>query len=102
MGARLLPRSGLLLLPYGIAVGKRPIELGGDVFMKLIAIILALAFAAVAVCYFVVPAGSLPNFFPGFEPQSSHTHVKHGIASLTLAVILLGVAWVSARSTARS
>jgi amino acid permease len=70
--------------------------------MKLIAIIFATAFAVIAVCYFVVPAGSLPNFFPGFESQSTHTHVKHGIASLTLAVILLGVAWLSARSTART
>jgi amino acid permease len=70
--------------------------------MKLFAIILAVAFAAVAVCYFVVPAGSLPNFFPGFEPQSTRMHVKHGIASLALAAILLGVAWLSGRSTAQT
>jgi amino acid permease len=68
--------------------------------MKPIMFILALAFAAIAVCYFIVPAGSLPSFFPGFEPQSPHMHVKHGIASLALAAILLGVAWLSGRSSA--
>ena len=70
--------------------------------MKLIAIILASAFAIIAVCYFVVPAGSLPSFFPGFEAQATYMHVKHGIASLALAAILLGVAWLSARSPAQT
>jgi amino acid permease len=68
--------------------------------MKLAAIVLALACGAVAACYFVVPAGSLPSFFPGSEPQSTHMHLKHGVASLALAAILLGVAWLSGRSSA--
>ena len=68
--------------------------------MKLIAIGLAVVFVIVAVCYFVIPAGSLPSFFPGFEPQSAHTHMKHGIASLVLAIILLGIAWISGKAQA--
>jgi amino acid permease len=68
--------------------------------MKLIAIILAVAFAAVAVCYFVMPANSLPSFFPGFDPQSAAIHMKHGIASLAVAIVLLGIAWMSGRSKA--
>jgi hypothetical protein len=68
--------------------------------MKLVVIGLACVFAVIAVCYFIVPAGSLPSFFPGFEPQSTHMHVKHGVASLALAVILMGVAWMTGRSTA--
>jgi len=68
--------------------------------MKFIAIGLAVVFVAIGVCYFVIPAGSLPSFVPGFEPQSVHTHVRHGIASLVLAVILLGIAWISGRAKA--
>ena len=68
--------------------------------MKLIAIGLACAFALIAACYFLIPAGSLPSFFPGFEPQSDHVHIKHGAVSLALAVVLLGVAWASGRSKA--
>ena len=49
--------------------------------MRAIAIILGLALAAVAVAYWVVPAGSLPGFFPGFEAGSDHVHMKHGLAA---------------------
>ncbi len=35
--------------------------------MKLIAIVLGLALLGVAAAYFLVPAGSLPDFVPGFE-----------------------------------
>ena len=39
--------------------------------MKTAAIVLGLILAAVAVVYFVVPAESLPGFFPGFEAGST-------------------------------
>jgi len=68
--------------------------------MKLIAAGLACVFAIIAVCYFLIPAGSLPSFFPGFEPQSTHVHLKHGAAALVFALILLGVAWATGRSRA--
>jgi hypothetical protein len=67
--------------------------------MKLIAIVLGLAFAAVAVAYFLVPAGSLPSFFPGFEAGSAHIHTKHAFVSGVLAVLSFGVAWLGARSS---
>jgi hypothetical protein len=41
--------------------------------MKLIAIILGLVFFAVAMAYFVIPAGSLPSFLPGFEADGNPT-----------------------------
>jgi amino acid permease len=84
----------------GRAQTKRIGATSGGTNMKLIAIGLAVVFVAIAVCYFVIPAGSLPSFFPGFEPQSVHTHMKHGIASLALAVVLLGIAWISGRAKA--
>jgi len=66
--------------------------------MKTVAIVLAVIFAAIAVVYFVVPAGSLPSFFPGFEPGSARVHVKHGIASLAVAIVLFGIGWFVGRS----
>jgi hypothetical protein len=67
--------------------------------MKLIAIILGLLFLAVAIAYFVVPAGQLPSFFPGFEAGSTHVHLKHGVASLVVAVVLFVIAWYAGRSS---
>jgi hypothetical protein len=70
----------------------------GGIAMKTAAIVLALVFVVVAVVYFVLPAGSLPSFFPGFEPGSARVHVKHGIAALAVAVVLFGVGWFLGRS----
>ena len=67
--------------------------------MKTGAIVLAVVFAIIAVVYFAMPAGSLPSFFPGFEPGSARVHVKHGVAALAVAVVLFGVAWFVGRST---
>ena len=66
--------------------------------MKTAAIILALVFVVIAVVYFILPAGSLPSFFPGFEAGSARVHVKHGIAALAVAVVLFGVGWFVGRS----
>ena len=65
--------------------------------MKAIAIVLALVFIAIAVVYFVVPAGSLPSFFPGFEAGSAHIHVKHGAVSAVVGVVLFVIAWLVGR-----
>jgi hypothetical protein len=65
--------------------------------MKTIAIILALIFIGIAIVYFVVPANSLPSFFPGFDPSLPRTHIKHGIASFALGVVLFVVAWMLGR-----
>jgi hypothetical protein len=66
--------------------------------MKTAAIILALVFVVIAVVYFVLPAGSLPSFFPGFEAGSARVHVKHGIAALAVAVVLFAIGWFLGRS----
>ncbi len=68
--------------------------------MKLTAILLGLAFVALAIVYIVVPAGSLPGFIPGFEAGSARIHVKHGIASLAVGIVLFGIAWFVGRSRA--
>ena len=53
-----------------------------------------------AIVYWLVPAGSLPSVFPGFEAGSPHVHVKHGLAAAVVAVVLFAVAWYAGRSRA--
>jgi hypothetical protein len=57
------------------------------------AVLLGLVFLAIAVVYWVEPAGSLPSFFPGHEAGSSHHHAKHGIAALIVAIACFVFAW---------
>jgi hypothetical protein len=73
-------------------------EIPTEASMRTGAIVLALLFAVVAVVYFVLPAGSLPSFFPGFEPGSARIHVKHGVAALAVAIVLFGIGWFAGRS----
>jgi hypothetical protein len=65
--------------------------------MRILAILLGLIFAAIAIVYWVVPAGQLPSFVPGFQAGSSLIHVKHGIAAAVVAVVLFGFAWYLGR-----
>jgi hypothetical protein len=65
--------------------------------MRILAILLGLIFAAVAIAYWMLPAGALPSFFPGFQAGSPLVHVKHGVASAILAVVLFGVGWYVGR-----
>jgi hypothetical protein len=66
--------------------------------MRNIAIVLGIIFAVIAVVYWLVPASSLPGFFPGFEAGSTRVHVKHGIVSAAIAIALFAFAWYAARS----
>ncbi len=66
--------------------------------MRNVAIALGLVFAVIAVVYWVLPAGSLRGFFPGFEAGASRVHVKHGIVAAVVAVVLFAFAWYAGRS----
>jgi hypothetical protein len=66
--------------------------------MRAVAIILGVVFAIIAVVYWVVPAGSLPGAFPGFEAGSPHIHIKHGVAAAVVAILLFAYAWYAGRS----
>jgi hypothetical protein len=61
--------------------------------MRAAAVILALILAVVAVVYLVVPAGSLPTSFPGYEAGSTHVHVKHGVVSGVAALVVFAIGW---------
>ena len=66
--------------------------------MRTIALVLGLLFAAIAITYWLVPADSLPAFFPGYEAGLTRTRAKHGIASAVVAVLLFAWAWYAGRA----
>jgi hypothetical protein len=59
-----------------------------------ILIVIGVALIALAIYYFVTPAGSLPSFFPGHLAGSAHKHVKHGVLALAVGIVCLLGAWV--------
>jgi hypothetical protein len=61
--------------------------------LPLIAGILGVVFLALAVLYWLTPAGSLPAYIPGFEAGSDHVHVTHALVSLIVALLLFVFAW---------
>jgi hypothetical protein len=65
--------------------------------MRLVAFLLAIICIIAAVMYFVMPAGQLPTFMPGYEAGSAHIHGKHAIIALVAAVILFLIGWLIGR-----
>ena len=66
--------------------------------IRSVLVVLGVIFLVIACVYWLVPAGSLPGFVPGFEAGSAHVHVKHGVASLAVAAACFIVAWFVGRS----
>ncbi|MEI8249474.1 MAG: hypothetical protein WCG07_03195 [Candidatus Taylorbacteria bacterium] len=58
-----------------------------------LSIILGIIFIVGAVVYWIVPAGSLPSFMPGFIEGSTKIHFKHGLGSGILGLTLFAYAW---------
>ena len=58
-------------------------------------LILTAVLVIVGIVYITRSAADLPAFFPGHDAHSTHHHVKHGLAALTLAVLALVATWVS-------
>ena len=65
--------------------------------MRMLAYLLAIICVLAAIVYFVIPAGSLPAFMPGFEAGSAHVHVKHGVIAIVAAVVLFLIGWFIGR-----
>jgi membrane protein DedA with SNARE-associated domain len=65
--------------------------------MRAIAYILAIICVIVAVVYFVMPAGQLPTFMPGYLAGSDHIHKTHAIAAAAAAVVLFLIGWFAGR-----
>jgi hypothetical protein len=65
--------------------------------MKVIAYLLGIILIVIAVVYFVTPADHLPSFFPGYDPALARAHIKHGILSGVLGLVLLAIGWFMGR-----
>ena len=65
--------------------------------MKSIAYLLGALLIVVAAIYLLVPADSLPAFFPGHEAGLPRIRLKHGLAAGVAGIILLAVGWFVGR-----
>jgi hypothetical protein len=65
--------------------------------MKAIVTILGVILLVVAAAYFLVPADSLPTFFPGHETGLMRIRAKHGMLSGALGIVLLAASWFMGR-----
>ena len=80
-------------------VSSRPADVAirGNVQMKMLAYLLAIICIIAAVMYFVMPAGSLPTFMPGYQAGSDHIHKTHAVAAVVAAVVLFLIGWFVGR-----
>jgi amino acid permease len=65
--------------------------------MKAILFLLGIVLLVVAVMYFVMPADSLPSFFPGHEAGVTRMHYKHGVVAGVIGIVLLAAGWMTGR-----
>jgi hypothetical protein len=65
--------------------------------MKAIVTILGVVLIIVAAMYFLVPADSLPTFFPGHETGLMRVRAKHGMLAGGLGIVLLAASWFMRR-----
>jgi hypothetical protein len=65
--------------------------------MRMLAYLLAILCVIAAVMYYMMPAGQLPTFMPGYEPGSTHIHVTHALAAAIAAVVLFLIGFASRR-----
>lgn len=65
--------------------------------MKTVAWLLGVLLIVVAAIYLLVPADSLPAFFPGHEAGLTRIRLKHGLAAGAAGVILLALGWFVGR-----
>jgi hypothetical protein len=65
--------------------------------MKAILTVLGVIFLIAAAMYFLVPADSLPTFFPGHETGLMRIRAKHGMLSGAVGIVLLAASWFMGR-----
>jgi uncharacterized membrane-anchored protein YitT (DUF2179 family) len=61
--------------------------------MKAIVIVIGVILIVIAAVYFLVPADSLPTFFPGHETGLMRIRTKHGMLAGALGILLLALGW---------
>jgi hypothetical protein len=66
--------------------------------MKAVLTVLGVVLLIVAAIYFLVPADQLPGFFPGHEAGVTRVHLKHGIVSGVVGIVLIAAGiWLGRR-----
>ena len=66
--------------------------------MKSVLTLLGVILLVIAAVYFLVPADQLPGFMPGHEAGVTRVHVKHGVVSGVVGIILLAAGvWMGRR-----
>jgi hypothetical protein len=65
--------------------------------MKMLLTVIGLVLLAVAAMYFLMPADSLPSFFPGYEAGLARIRVKHGVVAAIAGVVALAAGWFAGR-----
>jgi hypothetical protein len=57
--------------------------------MKLVLTLVGVVLLIIAAVYVLVPADQLPGFFPGQEAGVTRVHLKHGVISGVLGLVLI-------------
>jgi hypothetical protein len=65
--------------------------------MKTIAYLLGTLLIVIAAIYLLVPADSLPSFFPGHEAGLARIRVKHGLVAGVAGIVLIAIGWYAGR-----
>ncbi len=66
--------------------------------MRMLAYLLAIICIIAAAMYFLMPAGSLPTFMPGYIAGSNHIHTTHAVIAAIAAIVLFLIGWFVGRS----
>jgi len=66
--------------------------------MKMLIYLVAIICVIAAAMYFIMPAGHLPTFMPGYQAGSEHLHLKHAISAAVAAVVLFVFGWLLGRA----
>jgi hypothetical protein len=65
--------------------------------MKSATYLLGTLLIVVAAIYLLVPADSLPSFFPGHEAALARVRVKHGLVAGVAGIVLIALGWFAGR-----
>jgi hypothetical protein len=65
--------------------------------MKAILLVLGIILIVIGAVYLLVPADSLPSFFPGHETGLTRIRLKHGLLSGGIGVVLILAGWFVGR-----
>jgi hypothetical protein len=69
----------------------------GTRLMKTAAYLLGALLIVIAAIYLLVPADSLPSFFPGHEAGLARVRVKHGLVAGAAGIALFAIGWLVGR-----